>query len=195
MSLASVLDAPRPVITSGELADMLPASLTEGVTSAVLAATAITIRRIDVASTERTTRVGIGRTESRRLDRVDAVHYAAETAMLPGMPAIQRGVELVGATHADPRLVRRALSASSSEHRVAAMGAEVLLGDLPFLGRLLIQRARALHEIPSVLEVASVVELSWWLPSALMEEITTLAMSDPRQSVKAAAMHARQAIR
>ena len=191
-SLSSILDAPRPTVTGSELAAMLPESLTDGISAAVLAATAITVRRIDVPRAGRTSRVGNGRTESRPLDRVDAVHYAAETAMLPGIIAIQAGMRLIGATHAHVGLVRRALGSTSPEHRTAAMGACVLLGDLDYLARYLLRSAKTLADVVSVLEVTSVVELAWWLDPAVTKEVVTLALRDTRQSVKAAGMCVRR---
>jgi len=72
------------------------------------------------------------------------------------------------------------------------MGACVLLGDLDYLARYLLRRAKTLSDTVSVLEVTSVVELAWWLDAAVSKEVVALALRDPRQSVKAAGMCVRR---
>lgn len=186
-TLPAVLSAPRPLITADDLAALLPASIVCDLAPSVLAATAATVRRTHTAREVRRTRVGQGRAESRPLDRVDALIYAAETGMLPGVAALQTGARLLGRTCADVPLVRRVLRAASAEHRVAAFGALLLLGDETFVGRALLRRGRRLEDIRAPLEAISVVELGWWLGPEVRAELVAAGLRDARQSVKAAA--------
>lgn len=187
ISLPEALGATRPVVTAEAMTAMLPASVTVDLAPSVLAATAITVRRAERPRAGRTTRVGKGRSESLPLDRVDAVHYAAETGRLPGVVAIQMGVQLVGAFVAHVGLIRRVAAAARAEDRVAAYGALLLLGDVAYLGKLLRKRARELAGIAAQVESTSLVELAWWLEKEAREEIVAAGFRDERQAVKAAA--------
>lgn len=186
-SLPDALGAQRPLVTAADMAALLPASIADDLAPSVLAATAITVRRAEVARAGRRTRVGEGRTESLPLDRVDAVHYAAESGMLPGIVAIQMGRRLLGPFLAHVGLVRRVLAADRAEDRVAALGALVLLGDLAYLAKQLRRRAGDLATISEPLEAASVVELAWWVDADVREEIVAAGFQDARQTVKRAA--------
>lgn len=185
--LLDALGAARPLVSAADMSALLPSSMADDLAPSVLAATAITVRRAEVARAGRRTRVGQGRAESLPLDRVDAVHYASESGMLPGVVAIQMGRRLLGPFLAHVGLVRQVSVAERAEDRVAALGALVLLGDLGYLAKQLRRRAGELAAISDPLEAASVVELAWWVDDDVRAEIVAAGFEDVRQTVKRAA--------
>lgn len=186
-SLPEVVNAARPVVTAAELAAWMPTSITLDLSPAVLKATAVTVRRAARPGDGKRSRVGEGRVEARPLDRVDAVRYAAESAALPGVIAIQQGATLLGALLAHVGLVRRVLGAARAEDRIAALGALVLLGDVAYVATVLRRQARTLTAVVAPMEAASLVELARWVDADTRAAVVAAGLRDHRQTVQAAA--------
>lgn len=157
LTLPAVRRGERPTISLAAFAGLMPAAVRRGLSDGVLAANAVTVRKIEDAG-GRTSRVGAGRSARYRLDRPDALLYVAENAGLPGQSLLLAGSRLLGPWMADPALARRALAHADPEVRAAGLGALILLGDLRAVER--VSRVKDLNALPE--RERAVVRAAWW---------------------------------
>jgi hypothetical protein len=159
LTLPAVRRGERPTISLAVFAGLMPAAVRRGLSDGVLAANAVTVRKIEDAG-GRTSRVGAGRSARYRLDRPDALLYVAENAGLPGQSLLLAGSRLLGPWMADAALARRAASHADAEVRAAGLGALILLGDIKAVQP--VCRLADLNALPEV-ERAAVMAARWWI--------------------------------
>lgn len=161
LSLPVLRGTPRPTLTLAAFAELAPPALRRHLTAGVLAANAITVRKVEIPDGRRSG-VGRGRTPRYNLDRADALLYLAENGGLLGHRMLLAGSRLLGPWLAAPGLVQRALDHASPDVRSAALGALLLLGERARVDAECRRRERRLQEL-GVLERENLRAARWWL--------------------------------
>jgi len=159
LTLPAVRRGPRPTLSLAAFASLIPPAVRRGLSDGVLAANAVTARKVEDASGRRS-RVGEGRSPRYRLDRPDALLYVADNAGLPGQSLLLAGSRVLGPWMADPALARRAASHADAKIRAAGLGALIMVGDLNAVERFC--RGADLNALPEG-ERAAVRAGRWWM--------------------------------
>jgi hypothetical protein len=152
---------PRPTLSLSTFAELAPPALRRHLSAGVLAANAITVRKVEIPDGRRSG-VGRGRTPRYHLDRADALLYLAENGGLLGHRMLLAGSRLLGPWMAVPGLVQRALDHASPDVRSAALGALLLLGERARVDAECRRRERRLQEL-GALERENLRAARWWL--------------------------------
>ncbi|MCO4099898.1 MAG: hypothetical protein HEQ38_10945 [Gemmatimonas sp.] len=161
VALDAVCDVPRPTMPIGQFAALTPAFKRGTLSDGVLAANAITVRKVRDPRGRRSA-VGQGRTPKYRLDRVDALEYLVESTGAPGRTLFIAGARLLGPWLAEIALVRPLLSHGNADVRNGALGAVLLLGDLGLAERTLRQREKAASPATR-LDREAATAARWWM--------------------------------
>jgi hypothetical protein len=161
LTVSAVCGVSRPTMTIAQFAALTPAFKRGALSDGVLAAHAVTVRKI-LDPRGRRTAVGHGRTPKYALDRVDALEYLVESTGTPGRRLCIAGARLLGPWLAEPALVRPLLRHEDEDVRNGALGAVLLLGDVGLAERTLRQRDKAANSAtPLDREAASAAR--WWM--------------------------------
>jgi hypothetical protein len=161
LALDAVCDVPRPTMPIAQFAALTPAFKRGTLSDGVLAANAITVRKVRDPRGRRTA-VGQGRTPKYRMDRVDALEYLVESTGAPGRSLFIAGARLLGPWLAEVALVRPLLRHPNEDVRNGALGAVLLLGDHGLAERTLRQRERAANPATRFDREAATAA-RWWL--------------------------------